>query len=370
MSKPPPGPPPRVNFPPQQGVGSGSVASKTSKRPAPLMVPPVANITPRRTSPRLAKENATASGYLTPTLASLAACTSRLAVNTSIGAQGEASEPSPGVLEAGDARGHLLDVATAPAEHTRKWQQCKMVRTNKKEYRLFVENTELDSRHFVLSAVREDNGTFYISHYEDFPSVPAKSRTPDQYCAVLFPVKPKVFKLYSCSCEGCDLVLGKYTCGAARRDAPPECRQHLATINHEKRKIPGTSSEAHWMRVLLPELKDDSQNGVRCVWCPRNEGVDEQGKLRRAEEDGSVIMESILPVWNSARGSLSMKFAEGRVKKASAKNFSLGAGEEDERRAVLQYGKCEKATFVMDIRRPMSLVQGFGISLSVANWKP
>jgi hypothetical protein len=29
----------------------------------------------------------------------------------------------------------------------------------------------------------------------------------------------------------------------------------------------------------------------------------------------------------------------------------------DDRKAVLQYGKCKKSTFVMDVRRPMSLVQ-------------
>ena len=29
----------------------------------------------------------------------------------------------------------------------------------------------------------------------------------------------------------------------------------------------------------------------------------------------------------------------------------------DDMKAVLQYGKCKKSTFVMDVRRPMSLVQ-------------
>ena len=41
----------------------------------------------------------------------------------------------------------------------------------------------------------------------------------------------------------------------------------------------------------------------------------------------------------------------GRIQLNSA------ATEGEEKRAVLQYGKCAKSTFVMDIRRPMSLVQ-------------
>lgn len=282
------------------------------------------------------------------------------------------SEPSPGLLESGDARGQLLDVVSAPCEYARKWQRCIMVRSNKTEYRLFIEDTDLDAQHFVLSAVREEDGSFLISHYQDFPSLPKAARLEQHHCAVLQCPKPKTFKLFSSSCEGCDRVLGKYTCGACRPGMPAHYRQLLATVVHEKQKIAKTASEAHWMKVELPALieSDDWNSLSRHVWCPRVASYDEQGRARVIGEEERMPMESALPVWNAARGSLSLKFAEGRVKKASAKNFSLMYGVGDDKRAVLQYGKCAKSTFVMDVRRPMSLVQAFGISLSVADWKP
>jgi len=360
-AKPPPGPPPVANHRP-------------GKRPAPIALPPCANITPRRTSPRLCKEGSTphGGGFLTPTLSMLSGQLSGL--NTSqIAAFGcKAAEPSPGLLESGDARGQLLDVVSAPCEYARKWQRCIMVRQNKTEYRLFLEDTDLDSQHFVLSAVRDlETGTFYISHYQDFPSLPKEARQ-SHHCAVLQCPKPKSFKLYSCSCEGCDRVLGKYTCGSCRPGVPEQYRQLLASITHEKQKIPKTASEAHWMKAELPALveSDDWNAPSRHVWCPRVASYDEQGRVRATPNEEKLMMESALPVWNAARGSLSLKFAEGRVKKASAKNFSLLHGAGDDRKAVLQYGKCKKSTFVMDVRRPMSLVQAFGISLSVADWKP
>eukprot|EP00658_Telonema_sp_P-2_P046943 TRINITY_DN3534_c0_g1_i1.p1 TRINITY_DN3534_c0_g1~~TRINITY_DN3534_c0_g1_i1.p1 ORF type:complete len:250 (-),score=43.84 TRINITY_DN3534_c0_g1_i1:349-1098(-) len=249
-----------------------------------------------------------------------------------------------------------------------------MVRTDKTEYRLFQEDAESGQAHFVLSAARTTEGSFLISHYEDFPSIPPQDRNPKQYCAMLIPVKLGEYRLYSCSCEGCDRVLGKYTCGNCRLDAPAECRQLLGIISHEKKKIDKTASEAHWMRVTVPGVQQkespDTTFNSRHVWCVRNETIDQQGQVRKIPNAEKLVLESALPVWNKARGSLSMKFAEGRVKKASAKNFSLLACHQDGARAVLQFGKYKKRTFAMDIREPMSLIQGFGISLSVADWKP
>ena len=116
-----------------------------------------------------------------------------------------------------------------------------------------------------------------------------------------------------------------------------------------------------------------------------------------------VTIESELPVWNQARGSLSLRFAEGRVKQASAKNFLVALTKERQelqpheprggdgsprraagarkgsrtqpqpkarRHAVLQFGKLKKQTYILDMRHPMSLVQGFGIALSTYGWKP
>jgi len=73
------------------------------------------------------------------------------------------------------------------------------------------------------------------------------------------------------------------------------------------------------MTIRLPALQDSP--AFRLVWCPRTQPADKGGHVRQPSEDEVVTIESELPVWNQARGSLSLRFAEGRVKQASAKNF-------------------------------------------------
>jgi len=255
-----------------------------------------------------------------------------------------------------------------------KWQRHFVRRSNKVEYSLYNEA----SNRFLLSAVRVGDDIF-ISQHEDFAKRTLAEGQPPRalICAVLRKeVKGKhdlnVFRVYSYSCAGCDTVLQKYTCGFER--APPlQCeRQMLVSVRHAKKKIPNTASEAHHIQVKLPALQSTAAH--RCVWCPRTQPADNGGHVPPLADDEVIEAESQLPVWNVARRSLSLRFAEGRVKKASAKNFLMsimkeGDGQE-QRHGILQFGKCKKQTYVLDIRHPMSLVQGFAIALSTYGWKP
>jgi len=105
-------------------------------------------------------------------------------------------------------------------------------------------------------------------------------------------------------------------------------RQLLATVRHAKKKIPHTASEAHHIEVRIPTLRSSAAH--RCVWCPRSQPADKGGVVPPPSEDQVLRAESQLPVWNAARRSLSLRFADGRVKKASAKNFLMSMMKADD----------------------------------------
>jgi len=279
-----------------------------------------------------------------------------------------------------------------PCTEMHKWQHYQVNRANKVEYRLYEEGSST----CLLSALRVDDN-IYFSQREDFPTMAQSQpgKTPVQWvqeggsrfvCAIMrkdvdHKHRTEVFKLYSHGCAGCDQVLHKYNCGYSRPAPRQHERQMLAHMIHSKQKIAQTTSEAHHMQVKLPALRDNA--AFRCVWCPRTQPADKSGVVPLPAEDEVISTESQLPVWNAARGSLSLRFAEGRVKKASAKNFLLvqpsekepgkkgrRGGEEAVPRGVMQFGKSKKQTYVLDVRHPMSLLQAMGISLSTYGWKP
>lgn len=294
-----------------------------------------------------------------------------------------------------------MESFSEPCKYVHKWARYYVHRANKVEYRLYSDS----SNQFLLSALRVGDDV-YISQHEDFPSVACRdAKTPLQglrkmgqvmVCASLRKETSQggaqIFKLFSHSCAGCDHILQKYTCGWSRPAAGTwgrdRDRQLLACMTHSKRKIAHTSSEAHFMEVKLPALRQTAAH--RCVWCPRTQPADKCGRVPQPCEDEVLRMENQLPTWNPEKRSLSLRFAEGRIKKASAKNFMLtmpkaalassSAGPEEaktavksvatDKHSVMQFGKAKKQTYVLDVHHPMSVLQAFGIALSTHGWKP
>jgi len=337
-------------------------------------------------------------------------------------------------MEAGVGRpaNLLFEELTKPCEHELAWQQHEVRRSeNKIEYRLYAPaDPDQGGRgeRCLLSALRVED-TIYISQHGDFPELVQRqtgggmgqpmhdwlSKSGRVFvCATLRKESAgdgkqyfHAFKLYSHGCAGCDEVLMKYTCGFERATPRQWERQCLATVTHTKKTIPRTASEAHFMTIRVPALADTA--AFRTVWCPRTQPADKAGHVRQPSEEEVITIESELPVWNQARGSLSLRFAEGRVKQASAKNFLValtkpreslqpheprggegsprktpasgkkggrqaqqqrGAPAPVQRHGVLQFGKLKKQAYVLDLRHPLSLLQGFGIALTTYEWAP
>jgi len=135
-----------------------------------------------------------------------------------------------------------------------------------------------------------------------------------------------------------------------------EPREQLAEVTHSKELMhPASSTQAHVMTVELP--LSDSRD---VTWCPRNP--------RQADANDALILENRLPTWNKKSRTMVLDF-NGRVKKASAKNFQLCArGKRDKSSVILQYGKLEDERYILDFKRPLSAIQALGIALTVKGW--
>ncbi|GBG33842.1 Tubby protein [Hondaea fermentalgiana] len=169
------------------------------------------------------------------------------------------------MLELGASREVLSTKCASPANRTGNWQECFIMSEDKKKFAMYDER----SGEILLTAKRVDND-FFISQYEDFPETFAgnsKKCAADQhgrFCGILrLDPSGKSYTLRSASCELCDQVLHKFSCGPLTSSTD---RQILATVKHSTRLIEGTDIEARFLSARLPALLGETE---RIVWCAR-----------------------------------------------------------------------------------------------------
>ena len=74
------------------------------------------------------------------------------------------------------------------------------------------------------------------------------------------------------------------------------------------------------------------------------------------------------PKWNEQVGAYVLNF-NGRVTRASVKNFQLYNPAVDQEAVVMQFGRVGKDAFTMDYQHPLCALQAFGIALSSFDYK-
>jgi hypothetical protein len=185
------------------------------------------------------------------------------------------------MLEGGGARQVIGDELLSPVVNLRKWEHCMVKRIKKVEFTMIDEKTKE-----VMLTARKIGDAFYLSCYSDFPSnvgdSPLEGRgakqpvsstqNPPKYnlasvCAIIrLDKKKKRYSLFSRSCELCDGVLSRFTCGP---ESPPTGdRQLLAEIEHEVVHIERAQTDCRRIAVELPFVHKSDKS--RVVWCPRS----------------------------------------------------------------------------------------------------
>lgn len=238
------------------------------------------------------------------------------------------------MLEGGSARQILSDDLLSPIVNVRKWQKCYVVRKNKVEFTMYLESSKR-----VLLTARKIGDTLYLSCYNDFPgnigdiplegagAKPGNDRGTKYNMAAVCALirlhkKKKRYTLYSRSCELCDGVLSRFTCGA---DSPVNGdRQLLAEIEHEVVHIPRAGTVCRRIAVELPYVH--SRDKSRVVWCPRSGTPRDKARKESLVALGMLDAEPVR-VKRSDSGSDALRQI---VKKTTPKNSSSKSGWDDD----------------------------------------
>jgi len=293
----------------------------------------------------------------------------------------------------------------APVECDQKWTHCYTTRVNKKKFYMHQDGKQNKGK-FLLSAKLE-NGTFYISQYEDFPEV-TNGVPRSRFVAVLRPdMTTRSYKLFLCGCEDPETYfqLEKHTAFA---DEEKIDGQLLADIAHSTKLVPRADAEMRAITIAIPAVQKDTK--CRAIWSPRttkksrslfdrqhsgvrsgNVGVSSSMSVSSSSGSDScassdsgcsddfdqhfssllledtIALESKLPEWNDSIQSLVLKFTGGRVVGASAKNFLI-ADKKNMDHPILQFGKAAKSKYVVDFRAPIAPIQAFAVFLSATAW--
>ena len=92
-------------------------------------------------------------------------------------------------------------------------------------------------------------------------------------------------------------------------------------------------------------------------------------RYKSAQDDDEVqVLKNKPPKWNDQVGAYVLNF-NGRVTRASVKNFQLCNVARDPDLVVMQFGRVGKDAFTMDYQWPLCGLQAFGIALSSFDYK-
>ncbi|EOD07076.1 hypothetical protein EMIHUDRAFT_198344 [Emiliania huxleyi CCMP1516] len=143
--------------------------------------------------------------------------------------------------------------------------------------------------------------------------------------------------------EGTDLVMA---------------RQEMACVLY-KQNVLGARGPRK-MKVMVPDVDEDGERAA-------DESMLE--RYKSAQDDDEVqVLKNKPPKWNDQVGAYVLNF-NGRVTRASVKNFQLYNPSKDPEAVLMQFGRVGKDAFTMDFQHPLCALQAFGIALSSFDYK-
>jgi hypothetical protein len=162
----------------------------------------------------------------------------------------------------------------------------------------------------------------------------------------------KDWRLTQERCEHCQFAPAHLSCSC-------HGKQQVCFTRHTRRPI--GDGIFNCMDVTVPGLYSD---GGRVVWCP----LLGKGDLASPPENSLEVqrLTTKKPQWNDDVESLVLDF-KGRHILSSAKNFQLALRQKPDH-VICQFGKIGSATFSLDFRYPLSVIQAFAISMTTIFW--
>mmetsp|Transcript_47102 Transcript_47102/g.124187 ORF Transcript_47102/g.124187 Transcript_47102/m.124187 type:complete len:446 (+) Transcript_47102:36-1373(+) len=143
-----------------------------------------------------------------------------------------------------------------------------------------------------------------------------------------------------------------------------QVRQELGTILY-KQNVLGSRGPRK-MKVMVPSV---NEQGQRKVLRPTSKDETMLERYKAAKNDDDVqILKNKQPKWNDQVGAYVLNF-NGRVTRASVKNFQLCNMARDPDAVLMQFGRVGKDSFNMDFQYPLCALQAFGIALSSFDYK-
>jgi len=151
---------------------------------------------------------------------------------------------------------------------------------------------------------------------------------------------------------------------AQKDSALIQARQELGTVLY-KQNVLGSRGPRK-MKVMVPRIDAEGQRRVLKP-TSNQESMLERYKVLKDDPD-VMILKNKPPKWNDQVGAYVLNF-NGRVTRASVKNFQLSDPKEDADVVVMQFGRVGKDAFTMDFQYPLCALQAFGIALSSFDYK-
>jgi len=143
-----------------------------------------------------------------------------------------------------------------------------------------------------------------------------------------------------------------------------QTRQELACVLY-KQNVLGSRGPRK-MKVMVPTV---NEGGERKELRPQNNDETMLERYKAAMNDADVqILKNKPPKWNEQVGAYVLNF-NGRVTRASVKNFQLYNPSQDPDAVIMQFGRVGKDAFTMDFQHPLCTLQAFGIALSSFDYK-
>jgi len=143
-----------------------------------------------------------------------------------------------------------------------------------------------------------------------------------------------------------------------------QARQELGTVLY-KQNVLGSRGPRK-MKVMVPRIDAEGQRRVLKPTSTQ-ESMLERYKVLKDDPD-VMVLKNKPPKWNDQVGAYVLNF-NGRVTRASVKNFQLSDPKGDPDVVVMQFGRVGKDAFTMDFQYPLCALQAFGIALSSFDYK-
>jgi len=248
-------------------------------------------------------------------------------------------------LEKGLSR-EIVTEFTLPMESTSKLRRHTVLKSDDGlEYRLLS-----DQYAFLLYArVCVEARRVDIFGYDPKDDVSGRPFDPSRPAFTLsYNASRTDWRLTKERCEHCGLSPKHLSCRCSGK-------QQVAYVRHSTKKLGEAVSNI--MEVNIPGFMDD---GSPVVWCPRRGAPDLAGSDGGGHEVKKLVTK--LPEWNEEVQCLVLEFA-GRTVTKSPQNFQL-ARSDDLSEVVCQHGKIGPNTYSLDFKRPLSVIQAFGMALS------